>query len=389
MTRELRSTRGDRQDRFEKTLVVFARKIATFLSAPGVEEQTATDGPLFPGYQHGSAGVASFLVQAGRSLEEPLFLDAADRWLLVSSERAAVHGFGARGSSYQLDGHHDAFFVGPASLAWVTADLADARGDIPAREAAVERLASLLGAGIERSISLDLTRGLSGHLEAVAECRRRCTAFSAREDRLLNEIAAVSLARVLDGLGEDQQLERSPGVGFAHGWPGAVWAAIHWAPDDDRVKSAVEKLISLCEIDADIAFWPPSVLRAGRDTALASSWCNGVAGMAQLFCRAHRTRPDGARRAVLEACVVTLARPLPMDASLCCGSAGVALTLHDAADCLSAQPEVRPLVEANLRRAMRATDLGSPRLFRGAAGIGIAALAVARGGAGRPLGFAP
>jgi serine/threonine-protein kinase len=121
-------------------------------------------------------------------------------------------------------------------------------------------------------------------------------------------------------------------LGVAHGWAGCLFALLRWSeatatPPPPGLGDRLDQLASLGRPVGRALYWPLAAGAAGRDSALAASWCNGAAGYVHLWTLAHRQLgdPDHARRAQRAAWAANEGPAAPGD--LCCGLAGRAYAL--------------------------------------------------------------
>ncbi len=330
----------------------------------------------------GAAGIATYLAEVARISGEGWALDGARRWLREGRTlaRRGRDAFGleparARGSESSL-------LVGRAGLTWAALTVADAAGDRGARARALALLRRQL-AGARPSGDLVFGRA------AFAEAGRELLATFADLDAQgagtaawmvrAGERCALRHARV--------ELASAPLLPVAHGVAGMVLVLLGCPAHAAFARRRVEELAGLATQETGgLRGYPvrPGVAMGG----FLGSWCNGVTGMLQLFLRAAQLGPPSVvlERALVES-AITAARLRAKVPTLCCGSAGRALFLLDAAELLG-EPALARRARALLASAMNRSRAEDPSAFFGQAGIAWVALAISVPGARRPLLFA-
>lgn len=330
----------------------------------------------------GLAGTALALLRIAQRRNDPALLAAADsccahaEWRTRSPGAYAGEGLGRTDPATSL-----AILHGAAGTALVRGALARARCDRPELARAARWF--LQASGVSSTLP-ELTLGRAGTLlgsallAAVPELgpaeRGRLHALGRKTRRWL-----VAWGTKNGGPANPRGLKN---LGFAHGWAGILFAMLRWCEIEAASPPAelvdwLDQLGRLGEPLGNGLRWPWRDTRAGH-AALAGfmpGWCNGSAGMALLWCAAHRQlgRPEDLVRAERAA----------MDAwtnpaggwELCCGLTGRAY-----AALALARSTGRPLwLERARRLADRAFQArGSPgaagpaqraSLFRGEAGL--------------------
>jgi hypothetical protein len=260
----------------------------------------------------------------------------------------------------------------------VQAMIAMARGDAAAAHRAAEDLAAMAAAGCSNP---DLTTGRSGLLLAAtllvdalgdaafarlpgsAAAAAAATTASARvaaagegPDRVATGAAAARLESPLLNLGEAllrglwQEIEELPPIsqcagrrnlGIAHGWAGYLFATLQWCratggPLPGGLTTRIDQLAASGSLwQRGLRWqWYGRERAVGDERAVGSmaGWCNGSAGMAQLFALAYRMLRNPVYLQVCEAAAWNAwEAPERGGGSLCCGLAGRAyglLSLH-------------------------------------------------------------
>ena len=229
------------------------------------------------------------------------------------------------------------------ATAWITGALADRRRSSFHAENELDAGTSFVY-GRPGIYWVQARLGGKSRARAIAGFMRAARACPPRELELMSGTAGLLAgARILLEDGDDARLRELAGsladrlarrvrarakqpwqpldpVGFAHHWPGVLHALLAW----------------LCFAGEEVPAWLAGALRdllavwtpeATRAPGLAASWCNGAAGAALLWVKAHEATGDAvyleaARRAGEQA-----ATAKPAGSDLCCGNGGVAFAL--------------------------------------------------------------
>jgi len=355
----------------------FALRTARFLTSKRALARARGQGRA--SLNAGLAGIAAYLAEVARVLDEPWALVAARRWLREARD-AAARGPDAFGTAISRPrGADGSLLVGSAGLSWATLAVADAAGERAARARALSAL--------ERHVpdarpSGDLVLGRA----AYAEAGRALLAFG---DLTAGEAQA---ARRLVRAGGDCALRHARGdlaseslYPVAHGVAGML-LVLAGSPAHARfAHRKVEELAGLATRESSgLGSYPlgPGVPMGG----FLGSWCNGVTGLLQLFVRAARDKPSAVIERALIDCALTTARLRATVPSLCCGSAGRALFLLDVAE-LFGEAAFRRRASTLLASAMNRSRREDLSLFYGQAGIAWVALIAAAPAARRPVLF--
>lgn len=360
--------------------------------APSHLQNPAGDRGVSHYLYDGSLGIAWFLAAAGRVLEKPHLQQAARRALapirrflrdpaaplLVAKERFGIaHGLGS-----------------------LVAGLCALAGELNDRQLVedAERAAGLL---MRRKLSgdepVDLEGGIAGALLALVRL------IQISEQRSWLMVARPYARALLERRGSWPEgrgwvgYNGLPLAGFMHGQSGIAYALSEFAgiSAEPDVRAAVAEAWELEDgwFDAERAAWPLRLPAGGGAVRLEwmSGWCNGRAGILLARLAAGR-RPAGAERDRLERAALALYGSAPRGVDhLCCGILGNALalaelgrTLHRPEALEQARRWLAAVVHAAAARGafrLRVDDEENrafqPGLFRGLAGIGYAALALA------------
>jgi serine/threonine-protein kinase len=350
----------------------------------GVLERLSPSGPLLTAdleaprasVNLGAAGIAYGLLRMAMARDDERLLANADLWSIkalagLGAKEAFVNeeleitpkDFGTTGLHHSATG----VYVSEASIA-------NARGDSLARAAAIE---GILALGDDAGPELDVSFGRSGMLLGVAmlldsiperageqsgeHSSERPSERSSLVDlgnRLASGVwaelsamgpllsATTADARAgdrtatADGLGARPSASRAGNpelvrhLGAAHGWTGMLYAQLRWAAATGAVPPPVgarlDELARLAVPSGRGLRWPREV-GSPDDGALASTWCNGAAGMVALWNLAARLLGEDRFLRLAEGAAWTAYEGHPAPGDLCCGLAGRAyalLTLH-------------------------------------------------------------
>ncbi|HEV8598321.1 MAG TPA: lanthionine synthetase LanC family protein [Gemmatimonadales bacterium] len=308
-----RSTRAPEQAREQvvKDFLVSARE-------PASGPQPAPTGSVMLG----AAGVAYALYRLACRRDDPEALALADVWLgRVEATASSPTAFTEPGSEL-VTNHLGVIspFHTVAGVRLVRALIALALGELHGAESAI---AGFIVASRQPCDELDLTLGLSSTLLG-------CT--------LLAEAAGPSLPGAMAALRtlgndtlrelwlrlESSEVERS---GIAHGWGGILYASLRWSAaagvrPPEQLCAALQRLAALAEPRGRGVRW------AGPDAGEeVVGWCNGPAGLIQLWTLAHERFKRAEYAALAEASGWSAWEGRSEIPNLCCGLAGRAYGL--------------------------------------------------------------
>jgi serine/threonine-protein kinase len=224
----------------------------------------------------------------------------------------------------------------PTGVYVTDASIANARGDPMARSAAIDGILELCAnAGPERDVSFGrsgMLLGLAMVLDALPdgadERARLVEAGDGLATSVWAELSAMDALAPRVQLTADTNMERY--LGAAHGWTGFLYAQLRWAEATGAVLPAVgPRLAELEQLTSPSGrglVWPREV-GAPDDGALASTWCNGAAGMVSLWTLAARLLGEDRFMTLAEGAAWTAYEGHPAPGDLCCGLAGRAYAL--------------------------------------------------------------
>ncbi|WP_186291420.1 type 2 lanthipeptide synthetase LanM family protein [Nitrospirillum viridazoti] len=373
---------------FRTTLRALADRVADLAVAqePGTlrwvrlwEQMPALIAPAGPGLCYGAGGIAVFLAEAGRALDDERLLDLARQ--AQQPLRAAIH----RGEAPRLarrfgPGYGRGLGGMIAGLAWCARLLADPALAHDALALAVETPLALAienGPVGDASDVMDGAAGLAWGLAVLDTGPVVAQAMAACGTALL---AASQTDRVG---GRHWPGRRRAGLaGLSHGAAGIATALahIHAATGDARCHAAAWEAVAY-----ENALFNPAAgdWQTGRQQG-SSTWCHGAPGiaLARTLLMDMLGDKDGRLAADLHTALATLrASPLDQVDDLCCGEAG---RLEILATLTTRLPGVEDEIDTALNtrladwaagrgRLMVADVAGAPddaALFRGHAGLG-------------------
>jgi lantibiotic modifying enzyme len=219
---------------------------------------------------------------------------------------------------------------------------------------------------------LEFASGAAGHLVGAVLLSRR------RPNDQLGKIAAQLAHRLLRAAQRRARRpwHRADATGFAHGWPGVLYALLMWhehntAPVPPWFADALRRLATA---------WSPGL--ASR-RSLEASWCNGSAGAVLLWSKAHACLGDAIFLRVARRAAWTALAASGRLSGLCCGDVGVAFAVLALA---RIDPDQGWRRQARVLAARSITDATMPwplALFQGHSGLVCLALDCL----GEPVGF--
>lgn len=330
----------------------------------------------------GAAGIAAGILHVAMARDDTRLLALADLWSMkalqsLGTDAAFVNEeleitpaeFGTTGI------HHS-----PTGVYLADALIAHARADQMMRSAAIDGFVSIAAhPGPERDISFGQSGILLGSAMLVDvlpdDDPARATLVelgNTVSEHLWDELS--SMPELGSGDPRDDQVRY---LGAAHGWTGFLYALLRWAEATDVAPPPLES--RLAEIEAMAVpvgcglVWPRE---AGPpdDASLASTWCNGAAGMVPMWSTASRLLGDDRFLEVAERAAWTAYQGQPAPGDLCCGLAGRAYALLHMAR-VSGEPIWRARARAlgvQAVASVRENALRRDSLYKGA--IGVAAL---------------
>ena len=247
------------------------------------QELEDLQGPPYGDLAYGGAGTAYALWRLGETRHAKTWINA-----VVADRRAVAIDVESR-----RDARRSGLMFGRPGARWVQAMITPALASAYARAL--------------RTVELDeYGCGAAGHF-TVAKLVPRDPMLARVIDRLGTRI----VERVRERSASPWQAEDA--TGFAHGWPGEVFAALGHAPEEPWLLAAAARLA---------AAWT-GVARPN----FVASWCNGAAGSLLLWVRTFTLGQQGlvmdVARRTAEMALANRAGQL----NLCCGDIGVAFAL--------------------------------------------------------------
>jgi serine/threonine-protein kinase len=308
-----------------------------------VLERFRVDGPLLgselvaptASVNLGAAGIAAGILRVAMARDDERLLALADLWSMkalaaLGSDEAFVNEeleitakeFGTTGI------HHSA-----TGVYLTDALIAHARGDAMSRSVAVDGFLSIAtDAGPERDISFGrsgILLGIAMLVDALPDSEPSRAVLVELGDRLAaglwDELASMPELR-----GAEPDASHVRYLGAAHGWTGFLYAQLRWA--EATVSAPPPIAARLAELEALAVparrglVWPREV-GPPDDGSLASTWCNGAAGMVPLWTLAARLLGEDRYAQVAERAAWSSYEGHPAPGDLCCGLAGRAYAL--------------------------------------------------------------
>jgi serine/threonine-protein kinase len=215
----------------------------------------------------------------------------------------------------------------------VHALVAAARGDEHTRGEATD---AFVAASRRRTARRDLTHGRAGLLlgcAAIAESY--APAPAARGVRTAGDALERALRRSLAREARVGARDGTMDLGMAHGWSGVLFSLLRWSEATQRPPSArlVRRLGDLAACAEPFGRgvrwrWLVPTVPEGPPEPYVAGWCNGAAGLVQLWCLASRVVP-GRRYRDLAVGSAWHAWESEVEAGpfVCCGLAGRAFAL--------------------------------------------------------------
>jgi serine/threonine-protein kinase len=214
--------------------------------------------------------------------------------------------------------------------------IANARGDSMARAAAIE---GILALGADAGPELDVSFGRSGMLLGLAMLLDALPDGAGERGQIveLGDRVAAEVWAELEAMGAMTEHGRGTDepapvryLGAAHGWTGFLYAQLRWSEATGAAPPPVMPRLAELERMAVRAgrglAWPREI-GAMDDGALASTWCNGAAGMVAPWTLAARQFGDDPFMSLAERAAWTAYEGHPAPGDLCCGLAGRAYAL--------------------------------------------------------------
>jgi serine/threonine-protein kinase len=306
---------------------------------------------------YGSGGVALGLLHIAATRSEPRLMASADVWLTralrLSDAPHISHGeqtgpeapIAAADVSHTLDvpplgpvpesagADVVSLYLGAPGLYLAESLLAASSGNWARTRRSATHFVSASGGP---SIRLELFGGRAGTLLGLSLLRRTCHEHFGRELAELRS-AGDGLYRAMVQRMEDRAPIWSAGpenLGIAHGWGGVLYSLIHWLhvsgrPLESPIGERLEELADQAVPHGDSLRWPWVARGEAGDIEILHSagWCNGNAGLVQLWLLAHDVEPDDRYLERAIASARALESEQNIASHLCCGASGFAYAL--------------------------------------------------------------
>lgn len=287
---------------------------------------TAPRASLF----YGTGGIAYGLYRLGCLRGDARELRNADLWLQRAYQMGELEG-GFLNPEYGVTRGRVSMscpFHSMAGLNATQALLSGALGDLATRSTAIDEFVRESVTSVDQ---MDLTLGRAGTLLTAALLLDASDGDFAAQTSLTTLGDAVC-AEVLQSLGKVGSIATSHDlnyIGIAHGWAGVLFAALRWFEVTEREIPA-----DLCARLGELAEWGEpsgrglrwSIRNAHADPdgeeGYLSGWCNGSAGLAQLWCLASRLSSDEVFIDLATRAAWHVWETPTKLSNLCCGAAG-------------------------------------------------------------------
>ena len=365
-----------------------ARVLREFLlTARGVgSDWEATIGAPTCSVNYGAAGVAYALYRMASMSGDADLLSGADSWAERAGQASARPG-AFHNESIQITPETVgavALFHSKTGVLATQALIAHAMGNFGGLQPLLDEFVLLAG---QPCASDDLTLGRSSLLLGASALVEALPAgHSYVHAERLTALGGDIFSDIWRGLDARPPLAagrsgrgRGEPLGFAHGWAGLLFATIRWCEASRTPLPANfgQRAAELSELGAAAGRgmrWPRRVRGPGHAAEADSSWCNGSAGLAQLWVAAARAlrEPrylDMAERALFNAWDDAAKYP-----SLCCGLAGrgyASLTFYRATGEKAWLERARTQAEEAAMGVASARDVTALSLYKGAGGVAL------------------
>jgi len=336
--------------------------------------------------QLGGAGIAYALYRIACIRDDPGLLSLADVWQ-TRAERDACEPRGlvnaAQGVTPDTVGRIS-LWHGESGVHLVRALISQATGDLAGMGAAVGRF---VAASEHPCDNLDLMSGRSGTLLGCALLLEALPRGLDGSDAALRGLAAFTGRAVTRSaaagaaVGEGARSD----LNMAHGWGGQLFAVLRWASASRSdpppwVRTRLDELAHCGERDGRLTRW-----RSGNHDAVPRrylpSWCNGSAGLAQLWLLAGRVFPGARFEALAERAAWHAWQSPHEDADLCCGRTGRAyamLSVYRATGARRWLDRARSLADAAAEHPKRFRSTYRMSLTKGHSGLALLAADLSR-----------
>lgn len=267
--------------------------VQRYLPVGGAEKVSLVEEPVCS-VNYGASGLAYLFYRLASLREDSEMLAAADVWNSWSIENA-----GSASAFHSQRIHITKETVGEWSLYHSQAGIhcvqgliSHAMGDFYSAAKAARRFLEVQMP--EPDFSLDLTVGTSGVLLGLTSLLE---AWPNRRDNLPRHELSQAGHRIFDhiwGCLRQESIHNSKAfawLGIAHGWAGALYAAMRWlraaGSDCQAIAGRLDELAEMASETKGGMAWPLRVGNSVRDTSSRLGWCHGSAGYAHLWTLAH------------------------------------------------------------------------------------------------------
>lgn len=280
---------------------------------------------------NGGAGIAYFLYRMALQTKNPELISLADIWCNRTKEMTAEEnaytnkelGFEAK----DLD--EVSVFNHEPGLHFVQALISSSIGDAGAT---IQSIMKIVEISKLESSNMDMTMGKSSILLALASIIESVPAFFNFDktpvinygNSLLDTIWHDKLSTIIS---EDYSIKFT---GIAHGWAGLIYAALRWhqaaaIPVPAWIEIKIRELYAVHEDHNGVIMWKNKINT--RYFYYMPGWCNGGAGLVELFTLAGRIFKKAEYLDMAEKIAVDVYSNESLAADLCCGLAGRSYSL--------------------------------------------------------------
>jgi len=331
------------------------------------------NGALFTG----AAGVAFFLHEVARVTGDSDALKQGGEWC-----RHAETVVASAPPDPQFPNAEHAVFTGQAGRAYTKILLSALSGDDVACAKGIDGFLEAwhFTEKMGDSMPLDIIFGAAGFTCASHDILSRCHDLKFSRRGAVQDVASSSVKYLVQSLERPLPDRAGALTTLAHGIAGELFACFVAKCPRELLNARLDEFLQLSVSEPPLVLWPRAV--GSPDYGFGpASWCNGIAGITVMLCRAAEYLEsqrlfDVACRAAFTSFRFRLGSNNP---GVCCGTAGQALAIAMFAR-VSKDRMFLQRAKSRLRQAIDDADnLRLETLWQGRLGIALAAL-IARSG---------
>jgi serine/threonine-protein kinase len=318
----------------------------------------------------GAGGVALFFYElARRRSDGDAMLTLAAEWCEHAEAQLELRP--APRPEQQL-----AFAFGAAGVGYLRVLVGHRQGDDTSMERGTMGLVRSWEKAVATAPSTDLFGGAAGFVCAMHRLLR-LDSLPSRTEHALRGMFADAVGHLKAAL-ERPLVARSGHArsAMAHGVGGELLALLPLVEARPLVAERLGDLAKLVIRDDELVAWPVLLGARGVPQTAFGSWCNGIAGMTHLWCRAYEALRDPMYLRLATDSATTTFRALEGVPTVCCGTAGQAAVL-DLYSRVAGEVPFRRRALDRMRRAIRDATSLPPILLQGKLGIALVALGLA------------